>query len=288
MSAVALLAPNFELLCISLIFFPADVGQEGTCPTPEQRELAQQVVTASFNDFTVITNIKPIVDHPCGPGFWTQVAVLNLTDPTQQCPPAWNETITAVGRGCTRPESPVGTCLSTTYSTQGVEYTQVCGRIIGIQNTSTDAFLNLFANGIDGPYVDGVSLTHGMPRQHIWSFASGLQESAQSGTNGCFCGDSAITPGAPPPAFVGSNYFCESGNSEQPRFNVVYTEDPLWDGLDCPTNNCCEFNSPPWFNTELPAPTTDDIEVRLCCDQDTTDENIIVQFLELYVSSQIS
>ena len=256
-------------------------------------------MTASFDDFSVITNnvepieptepikpIEPIIDHPCGPGFWTQVALLNLTDPSQQCPPAWNETTTAIGRGCTRPENSTGSCLSTIYSTLGVEYNQVCGRIIGIQNTSTDAFRNLFNATIDGPYVDGVSLTHGMPRQHIWSFASGLQESADSGANGCFCGDPVITPGTPPPIFVGTNYFCESGNSEQPRLNVVYTEDPLWDGLDCPTNNCCELNSPPWFSADLPELTTDDIEVRLCCDQDTTDENIIVQSLELYVSQQ--
>ena len=124
-------------------------------------------MTASFDDFTVIINnvepTEPIIDHPCGPGFWTQVALLNPTDPSQQCPPAWNETTTAIGRGCTRPESPTGSCLSTTYSTLGVEYNQVCGRIVGIQNTSTDAFHNLFDATIDGPYVDGVSLTLGMP-----------------------------------------------------------------------------------------------------------------------------
>ena len=238
----------------------------------------------------VITdNFKPIggtVNHPCGPGSWTQVALLNLTDPSQQCPQIWSETTTDIGRGCTRPESPTGSCLSTNYSTFGVEYNQVCGRITGVQVATTDGFLNIVGNTIDGPYVDGVSLTHGLPRQHIWSFASGLQESSQSGTNGCFCGDPVITPGAPPPTFVGTNYFCESGNSQTTNLNIAYTDDPLWDGLDCPTNNCCEFNSPPWFSAELTALTTDDIEVRLCCDQDTTDENILVQFLELYVSSQ--
>ena len=40
--------------------------------------------------------------------------------------------------------------------------------------------------------IDGVSLTHGMPCQYIWSFASGLQESGQSGDNGCVCGHPAL------------------------------------------------------------------------------------------------
>ena len=31
----------------------------------------------------------------------------------------------------------------------------------------------------------------------------------------------------------------------------------------------------------------DDIEVRLCADQDTNDENVLVQLLEIYVSQQI-
>ena len=103
----------------------------------------------------------------------------------------------------------------------------------------------------------------------------------------CFCGDPNITSGAPPPAFVGTNYFCESGNPGLPKDGVVLTGNQLWDGMDCTTdNNCCEFNSPPWFNMELPAHTTGDIEVRLCCSQDTGDENILLQQLELYTSDQ--
>ena len=29
---------------------------------------------------------------------------------------------------------------------------------------------------INGNYVDGVSLTHGAPRQHIWTFAATVSE----------------------------------------------------------------------------------------------------------------
>ena len=39
----------------------------------------------------------------------------------------------------------------------------------------------------------------------------------------------------------------------------------LWDGMGClPSNDCCSFNSPAWITVSLPAPTTDDIEVRIC------------------------
>ena len=281
---------EFCIFTVSLLGFP----QEAICPTLEQRELAQQIVTASSDDFSVIAvNTEPnvsgetteIVDHLCGPGNWTQIVLLNLSNPSHQCPPAWTEVTTVAGRACTRPGTNSGSCLSTSYPTLGVQYSRVCGRSIGYQDGTTDAFLNSIPQTIDSFYVDGVSITHGSPRRHIWSFASGLTESPESGTNGCFCGDPNITPGVPPPAFVDNNFFCESGNSELPRSGIIFIEDPLWDGMDCPINNCCEFNNPPWFNTELPVPTTDDIEVRLCCSQDTEDENVLLQLLELYVST---
>ena len=88
------------------------------------------------------------------------------------------------------------------------------------------------------------------------------------------------------PSFVGQNYFCETGLI---RFNGVFgvlfsNGDPLWDGQGCgPTSSCCTFNSPPWFNVQLSSPTTDDIEVRICGDQEIRDEDTPIQLMELYV-----
>ena len=42
-------------------------------------------------------------------------------------------------------------------------------------------------------------------------------------------------------------------------------------------------NSPPWFSVQLPAQTTDAIEVRICCDQSTDDEDVPVELIETYV-----
>ena len=50
----------------------------------------------------------------------------------------------------------------------------------------------------------------------------------------------------------------------------------LWDGADC---LCC--NNPPWFYKQLPQPTTDDIEMRVC--KDGSDENIAITEIEIYV-----
>ena len=46
---------------------------------------------------------------------------------------------------------------------------------------------------------------------------------------------------------------------------------------------CTGTNTPPWFSVELPDSTSDDIEVRICHDQDTRDEDSPIQLLELYV-----
>ena len=56
---------------------------------------------------------------------------------------------------------------------------------------------------LDDIYVDGVSLTHGGLREHIWTFAAGLRESmAVNAESTCPCtGNTGTTP---PPRFIGS------------------------------------------------------------------------------------
>ena len=60
------------------------------------------------------------------------------------------------------------------FPTQGVQYFQVCGRIIGYQLGQPEAFY--LGRELNQRYVDGVSLTYGSPRQHIWTFANALDE----------------------------------------------------------------------------------------------------------------
>ena len=59
-------------------------------------------------------------------------------------------------------------------------------------------------------------------------------------------------------------------------------DDPLWDGQRC--EGVCYDNgkSPPWFSVELPNPTIDEIEVRICSSE-CTYQDAIVQLMEIYI-----
>ena len=214
-----------------------------------------------------------------------------MTDPSQQCPSAWAQRsrnsepkrlcgITRSGRGCG----------SVTYSTFGMNYSHVCGRVIAYQHGSPDAFGYSASQTLEGYYVDGVSLTYGSPgsRQHIWTFAGGLVENNPSRypADSCPCDDRA-TARSLVPSFVGNDYFCESGNPGPRYSNSLYANDPLWDGQGCGSSSCCELSyplgvTPPWFCKQLPQPTTDDIEIRICRDQDH-DEDTPIELIEVYI-----
>ena len=101
----------------------------------------------------------------------------------------------------------------------------------------------------------------------------------------CPCSNTQASQG--PPAFVGENYFCDSGNpvmfaeSLRGRF---FPSSPLWDGAGCgPDSTCCSFNSPPWFYKELPSPTSDAMEMRVCSYEPRSNEDVAVSLVELYV-----
>ena len=65
---------------------------------------------------------------------------------------------------------------------------------------------------------------------------------------------------------------------------TLLSADPLWDGKACGgSSTCCEFNNPPWFCKNVPQPTTDDIELRLCSDSDVRDEDVGLELVEIYV-----
>ncbi len=201
---------------------------------------------------------------------WRPIGYLDMTSSTEQCPGSW-----VLGtRGSTRfcQKSNGSNCESVTYSSQGLPYQKVCGRSIGFSISTPDAFTRFpgtctsnEACTIDDPYVDGLSVTHGSPRQHIWSFAAAALDTAY-----CPCADN----GRYLPPFVGDNYFCEEGLGNQ-----------LWDGIGCDPSEirCCERDDIPWFCRDIGEPTVDDIEVRLCVDEATSNENVGIQLLELFV-----
>ena len=197
-------------------------------------------------------------------GGWVRVGYLDMTNSSHQCPSGFAENSDSNIRTCRRTDTSAG-CGSVMMDVP-YQYSRVCGRVRAYQVSTTNAFQGRFRPGIDSNYVDGVSLTRGSPRQHIWTFVSGLQDhSGNSYPSLCPCSGGFTSP----PAFVGRDYFCESGN---PRFvppappnPTVYSDDPLWDGRGCDHGStCCIFNDPPWFQKQLSNLTTDGIEMRVC------------------------
>lgn len=89
--------------------------------------------------------------------------------------PAGLEQLTAGGRKLCRKTVGYG-CSSVTFASNGVSYSKVCGLVYGYMKDSSDGFRRYYICSndctIDQPYVDGVSITHGSPRQHIWTLGA--------------------------------------------------------------------------------------------------------------------
>ena len=216
-----------------------------------------------------------------GTGGWRRVVYLNMTDPNTNCPSGWQLTSYSK-RSCGKVSTSQLSCDTVFFTVGGGEYSSVCGSIRAYQYGRTDGFETYHdgrATTIDGAYVSGVSLTHGSPRQHIWTFAAGASEAEPTSEDACPC-DASINITIPP--FVGGDYFCESGVNSGSPVGSFHPHDPLWDGQGCSTtSSCCSFNNPPYFTKQLPGPTSDPIEARLC--RLGIDDDSPVEFIELYV-----
>ena len=116
-------------------------------------------------------------------------------------------------------------------------------------------------------------------------YAAGASEINRG--DSCFQINYPCNGGYEPPYYVGNNYYCESAHKDYCWVtNRFFPDDPLWDDQQCDNDEstCCTgANTPPWFSVDLPDSTSDDIEVRICHDQDTTDEDTPIQLLELFV-----
>ena len=250
-------------------------GQE-TCPSTEQQDIALRKIRDNVNTYLGLFIILP----QCGEGMWYRVAYLNMTDPSQQCPSAWREYNTSQFRACGRPVSSGASRPSQIFPISRL-YSKVCGRVIGIQVASPDAF-HSGVRGINEYYMDGVSITRGSPRHHIWSYVGTYSEVITYDHDACPCYSSRGTPSQ---SFVDCNYYCESGNPTEDWVGRVFPNDKLWDGEQCShEGTCCTgTNTPPWFSVNLGSPTSDDIEVRIMGSEDTDNEDTPIELLEIFV-----
>ena len=208
---------------------------------------------------------------------WMRVAHLNMSDSSQQCPSGLR--MQEGHRRCVRNTEARG-CTSVVYPTNGITYSRVCGKIRAIQDSHPTGFRPYIQRNttLEESYVDGVSLTHGSAgsRKHIWTFATSYSDNDMQ----CSCSDSHKVP-----PFVGHDFFCETGSRAESVYDdITFEDDPLWDGEGCESQaDCCMFNKPPWFCKELPEPTTDDIEMRVCLNEHPIYGNVLIEAINIFV-----
>ena len=174
-----------------------------------------------------------------------------MADTAIQCPS--NLMLQTVGNSRTCiPKTMEAACTSVYYPTH-ITYSHVCGMIKADTIGSLDGFKMSSSirpkppTNVSTNYVDGVSLTHGMnPRHHIWTM------SLYGYSGDCSCETNR-------PSFVDSDFFC-------------YGKD------------CMMRNTPPWFYKKLPdPPTNDNIEMRVCRDEPSSNEDIAIEAMEFYI-----
>ena len=223
----------------------------------------------------------------CGSGGgWTRLAYLDMSDATQNCPSGFRLYQSGGVRACGKPVPYRRSCASVQFPSNGISYSQICGRVTGYQYSSPIAFY-FGSNDINSWYVEGVSITRGSPRQHVWTLANGLTDSHNSYFPEGICPCSAAKNFQTVPSFVGNYYFCESGNHASGWSSILYTSDPLWDGQGCGSleSPCCNVTGIPWFHRDYGSNTTTDyIELRVCAGSDFSgDEDSPVSYYEIYV-----
>ena len=215
--------------------------------------------------WTTITKFDTSIGDPC-PSGWAKITTPGDT-PKQVCRAGDN-----------------AGCDSIIFSTYNIAFNKICGQAKGYQKGHPVAFWATTGatKSIDSYYVDGVSITIGNPRKHVWTYAASLSDDGDYPEWNCPC---AATPGPDPPAFVGNHYYCEAGNTGTFDRDTYHTSDQLWDGDGChhANNNCCTNPDMPWFFRQFALPMQDYLEARICKRIDFSYEDTLVESIELYV-----
>ena len=222
--------------------------------------------------FKVTCNMK----LKCGgvEGGWMQVADVD-SERDESCPGTWNNT--SIKNLCLGYQ--IG-CNTVTFNVSGAQYEHVCGQAKAYQKGITGAFYSKMQT-VKGTYVDGISIALASPRTHVWTYAVGYSTDVKSDTHNCPC---ALHPGTYPPAFVGNDYYCDSGSVGGSHKSIYYANNPLWDGKGCyGSSACCAITGLPWFYKRLPIPEAKDFEVSICKGASHDIVDIAVEKLEILV-----
>uniref|UniRef100_A0A1X7TVK4 Uncharacterized protein n=1 Tax=Amphimedon queenslandica TaxID=400682 RepID=A0A1X7TVK4_AMPQE len=72
-------------------------------------------------------------------GGWTRLGYLDMTDATVNCPSGFRLHQSGGVRACGKAKPNVGSCTSVQFPSNGISYSEVCGRVVGYQYNSRDA-----------------------------------------------------------------------------------------------------------------------------------------------------
>ena len=173
-------------------------------------------------------------------------------------------------------------CTSVLFDSLTQQYTEVCGMVEAYQFGHMDAF-EVSSTSINNVHLEGISITHKFPRQHLWSYVVGDSVNpASSSTDNCPCTAQGTTSTVP--SFIGSDYYCNSGNGGSG--GPLYTASPLWrtSGPSCVSGStCCDNPDQPWFKKKLTQPANEDVEMRWCAGESPTSEATATTHVELYI-----
>ena len=220
------------------------------CPPPEEEEITLCNITSSE---------------------WRRVAYINMTDPEAECPSGLNETSnsTTGQRACGRSVDGAGDTVAAPGGFSSVTfpvnttYSNVCAYARGYQYYTMDAFWQSpIRTIINDAYIDGLSITHGNRRKHLWTLAVGNTE--LSSLHVRCTRDTDPFDFTRVPDFVGNNFYCEAGFHTNTGEARIAWEDPLWDEQQCTvqSTSCSRYG---WFHRDI-ASSQEDIEVRWCAD----------------------
>ena len=273
--------------CSSLGMLQSSPGK--SCADIYQINKASRGVSGLYwiNTTSGLQQVNCEMELECGghKGGWTTIVKLD-TSKGDVCPSGWT-TITTPGdlpKVVCRSGNDAADCYSAIFTTYNITFNKICGQVKGYQKGVPDAFnpTKYVTKSINDHYVDGLSITLGNPRKHVWTYAVGASDDINLPNANCPC---AATPGPDPPAFVGNHYYCESASIGPPTTSVYYTSDVLWDGNGCyhANNNCCTNPDLPWFFRQFSRSMNDYLEARICNTEEFRDENGLVESIELYI-----
>lgn len=202
-------------------------------------------------------SVEVFCDQTTDGGGWTRIVSYNQS--SDGCLTNYNE----IG----------GDCLKTPrIDTQdinvlGIEYREVRGNVVVQQYASTNAFRRFNASSlIDDIYIDGVSFTYrdsNLNRQHIFSYAIAISNSVIGDDRAC-----PAAGGATPPVFVGSNFYCESGNPSATWELALYQPKLFLDKE---------------FSVSLTQPTRSPIEMRVMNDEYIDNESVALYSYYVFI-----